>query len=213
MSKSNAYKYGVDQSNYIHRAREMLLRDEAQSLFYAAYELRCYVEIRQEQYLNAQRKYVRSIPRHHKIGAQGRALRDIMSEQRIQSIKWSVAGGKHLDMYYVPVRDELRKNAEKLGELLHAQKHYRGAEDRWWQEKRSFLLDTFELAWTCSKGNMLSPALFSNGQALGTVSFTATFPVENIPTIHAGQKGLMHVDYLEQAPEEWFKDDDLIGRC
>jgi len=149
MTGNSLYEYSVSPDAYLERARTLLLEDRAASLFYAAFELRCFVEARQDLHLDAQREYARSIPKHWKIGAQGKALEAVFESNKIQHIIFSYEGEQIFDAYHIPVSGDLRKRSAKLGELLHAQGKWRDSNEEWWKTTRSDLIETYEMAWLC----------------------------------------------------------------
>jgi hypothetical protein len=85
-------RYGVNGDAYLARAKSQLERNNPEALFYAALELRCFVEARQDDYLDAQKRYARSIPKPYKIGAQGRVLDRIFDNKQIQHFQFEVSG-------------------------------------------------------------------------------------------------------------------------
>jgi len=200
------YAYSITPAAYLERARALIIEDTARSLFYAALELRCFVEARQDLYLEAQKEYVRSVPRAWKIGAQGKALDGVFRSERIQHISWYVDGELILDTYHIPVSAALRNNAEKLGELLHAQEVHRQFDHNWWSETRQKLIQTYELAWTCNKGSLLSPMFLHDGRTVGKMMLNVETSEKSQPLMKEGTAGIMKVDYPESLPGDWTSD-------
>lgn len=198
-------RYGINATAYLARAKSRLQENTAEALFYAAFELRCFVEARQDDYLDAQKEYARSIPKAYKIGAQGKALERIFDSKEIQSFVFAVEDGETFQGYHVPVGRKLRNEAEWLGNLLHAQMRWRALEDPWWGTTRDRLLAIYRLAWTCAQGNLPSPLFMTNGKTIGNVRVYGT--AEELASLQkalpAGAKGLMQVNYLRSPPETW----------
>ena len=198
-------RYGIGSTHYLNRAKEQLQRNTPSSLFYAAFELRCYVEARQDEYLDAQREYARSIPRAFKIGAQGKQLDRLFQSSSIQHVTW-VTGEVVVECYHVPVSSKLRNAAEKLGQLLHAQMKLRVEDDPWWGATRDWLKDIYRNAWTCARGNLLSPLFLENGKTVGkfTVEVSDQYKLQEL--MRPGTKGVLRVEYLKSAPRSWMCD-------
>lgn len=202
-------EYQVSTQAYLKRARDQLSRGSAQSLFYAAFELRCFVESRQNEYLEAQKAYARSIPRHWKIGQQGAALYAIFKSERIQFVSWRVGDDVIFEAHYVPVAGDLRKAAQKqLGDLLHAQNNVAALNETWWKKTAADLHNMYELAWQCSQGRLLSPMMLVDGQGVGAIQFDVAGDAGEkfLANMKVGVEGVMEVRYLDSIPEGWVSD-------
>ncbi len=185
--------------NYLKRAKHCLGQSEPEFLYYAALELRCFVEARQHQYLTAQRKYAKSMPRSWRIGQQGKELKRIYDLQKIQRLRMIFQDNFEFEFRYVPVSEILRNNSEKLGKLLHAQEDVQ--EQSHLEEMQALLSTTWEKANHCQSGNLLAPSLLdkSSGQPAGNLE--AIVPngesAELIRHMQEGAKMIVKVDYLE----------------
>lgn len=201
--------YGVSAQSYLERAKICLLENRKAALFYAAWELRCCIEARQDLYLEAQEKYARSVPARHKIGAQGKALEGIFSSTQIQALSFFDRDRHLIDVYHVPVTKELRKAAERISELLHAQV-WHAPDDQWWLESRRKVVKLYRLAWICCQGALLSPVFREPEQdkLLGRV----VLAVENeeVGAFAEEMKNdvvtTVKVDYLTEPPADWVCD-------
>lgn len=198
-------RYGVGSDAYLARAKLRLEEKTAEALFYAAFELRCYVEARQDDYLDAQKEYARSIPKSYKIGAQGKVLERIFDSKQIQSFAFAISDSEVFKGYHVPVSPKLRKESEWLGNLLHAQMKFYPADDPWWRTTRERVLALYRLAWTCAQGNLPSPLFLVNGNSVGNIRVHGDQEYLNslMAVLKPGAKGVMAVDYLKMPPEEW----------
>ena len=204
----NKNDYAITPDAYLGRAREHILNGSAQSLFYAALELRFFVESKQDQYLEAQAEYAKSVPKRWKIGAQGKALEAIFESNRIQQVAWSVKGELIYEAHYVPLPPELRKYAERLGDLLHAMGEWKASDDPWWSKTWKDLRVAYELAWQCNRGLLLSPMFLVEGHAVGTMVLSADGDARDklLKNMEAGTMGVMKVDYLNAPPSAWQSD-------
>ncbi|PCJ10097.1 MAG: hypothetical protein COB16_02075 [Rhodobacteraceae bacterium] len=158
--------YYTDPESYLTRAEEQLASGDIASLFYAAFELRCAVECRQHEYLEAQESYRKSLPRSWKIGQQGKELQRIYERPEIQALNCKFKDGSNFIYTYVPVSEALRGDAERFGNLLHAPSQERGQSEL--EKIRSGLDLTAARLKECLSGNLLSPVLLDpkTGQPL-----------------------------------------------
>lgn len=198
-------QYGVSSDAYLARAKSRLEENTPASLFYAAFELRCYVETRQDDYINAQKEYAKSIPKAYKIGVQGKVLERIFDNKQIQFFAFSISDNEVFECYHVPVSPKLRKEAEWLGNLLHAQMKFHLADDPWWLTVREKLLAIYRLAWTCAQGNLPSPLFMVDGNTIGNIEIHGDEEyLANLMTLlKPGAKGTFRVDYLKSPPAHW----------
>jgi hypothetical protein len=60
--------------------------------------------------------------------------------------------------YHTPVTRQLRKQGEKLGDFVHAQR-YRSPEDQWWDKLRTHLTQTGEALRLANTGTLLGPPM------------------------------------------------------
>lgn len=150
-------EFNCGPSSHLERAKRCLKKTEPEFLFYAALELRYFVESRQALYLDAQEKYIESIPRRWKIGHQAKALRQVYDREEIQQATATFEDGCKFVFRYVPVSTSLKNNAERLGQLLHSQKG--SPTSQYLTEIREFLHETSAMAIACEAGNLLAPLL------------------------------------------------------
>ena len=205
---SDKPEYMVGPNDYLLRARARLDERAPASLFYAALELRCFVEARQDQYLDAQREYAKSIPKAWKIGAQGKALKAIFRNDQIQHLHWSNDQAT-FDAYHVPVAEELRNGGERLSDFLHAQDKWYRAGDLWWAKTRAQVVGVYRLAWACAQGSLISPVFLKNGHTIGTVMMEIDERTRGVAdTLKPGIEGLLTVNYLDAPPPLWVCDLD-----
>ena len=200
--------YSISPAAYLDRAKKRLLKDNAESLFYAAFELRCFVEARQDEYLDAQREYTKSVPKAYKIGDQGRTLERIFASNQIQYISWEARGQLILEAHHTPVTPRLRKGAEWLGNLLHGQMRCHSPEDKWWETTRNRVLEIYRAAWVCAQGTLPSPLMVRDGKTVGRFAVLGSEEELKrlLEQIKAGDSGVLGVRYLEQPPASWVCD-------
>ena len=197
--------YAIDSGSYLSRAKARILDNSRESLFYAAYELRCCIEARQEEYLQAQRDYAKSIPKSWNIGKQHAALESIFSSERIQSIAINFTDHAKIEALHIPVSTTLRQQAERLGDLLHAQTTYRAESDVWWSELRDRLMGIYRSAWTCNQSKILCPVMLVGEKSIGKIVFSLEPGEARIVQRLASEKRsvIMQVTYLTSPPVDW----------
>lgn len=199
LKQGDKLTYYCSPRSYLERAEICLTHDEVHFLFYAAFELRCFVEARQQQYLEAQESYRLALPGQWKIGKQAAELGRIFGRNDIQRVTYIFPSGDELACKYVPISSKLKSKTEKLGGLLHAQKE--NLEKGRIDELKSSLFGIYEAANECQDGNMLSPLLLNLD---GTAIFTDTtleIPHDDMEKLHLnfkeGTKMRLNVDYVD----------------
>lgn len=135
-----------------------------ESLFYAAFELRCGTESRLQDYLDAREDIAKHKKQGWKIMGSAREL------DRILRLGDTIFEARVLDehdelllaLYYTPVTARLREAAgARLHDLLHAMKESFDDTDRWWSDVRSFLEQIYSDLALASKGTLLIPIMRS----------------------------------------------------
>jgi hypothetical protein len=205
-SPTRADEYSISAQAYLERARARLAENSNLALFYAAFELRCCIEARQDSYVEAQKRYLSSIPQSYKIGKKAKELNKIFNRDLIAEIVFEFDNAQPITLYYTPVTTYLHNEAEKLGELLHCKQQYHAASNQWWDGTRDRLLKMYRGAWVCCRGNLLSPLMVDRkGNAAGTIEFYGA-PNKALMDQIAQPKGtkfVLHVKYLDALPADW----------
>ncbi len=201
-------KYFIDPQSYLARAKNCIEKQTCEDLFYAAFELRCFVEQRQAQYLDAQKIYTKSIPKHWKLSKQTSLLQKVYESKQIQVLRWNIEGQPPLEICYVPVSRQLLNSVARIDRFRHAQKHYRSPEDVWWITTRKQILELYKLCWLCNCGNMLSPALISSKKIVGDIAIRIALSDNDDETNRHqdGMLGVVEVLYLDSPPDKWICD-------
>ena len=165
--------YGTDVYAYLVRAREQLDSQRCDRLFYAALELRCAVESRLQQYLDAREDIAKHKKKGWRIAGSEMELSKVFKDGRtIVELQLSEAAAGRLRLFYTPVSKTLVSAAERLGDLLHHRKTDLDPTDIWWQKTRSFLEETFTGLEFASAGTLLAPPMKSaDGRSVYVKSF------------------------------------------
>jgi hypothetical protein len=119
-------EYEISARDYLARMQARLADGDRASLFYAAFELRCGIESRLQQYAEV----ANDITGKKKIG-----WRVVKLTADIESV--FATGDKVVELafpgkrlFFTPVRKSLRKTAEQMGNYLHAMKTLRDVHTR-----------------------------------------------------------------------------------
>lgn len=123
--------YSVSSRAYLTRANRRLRDQTHEALFYAALELRCCVEARQEEYATAL-EFLKTKVKPWKIGKTAMTLEGVFESKKIAHITLSFDGSQQFDLYYTPVSKKLYGAAERLGSLLHRMETFKTDSDPFW---------------------------------------------------------------------------------
>src|SRR5262249_953257 len=86
---------------YLTRAKEQLLQNSSQSPFYAAFELRCCVETRQEEYAT-EIEYIKAKIKPWNIGATAKQLEKMFDSSKIARVTISQGNHEGFTLYHTP---------------------------------------------------------------------------------------------------------------
>lgn len=194
--------YGMSSRDYLRRAEQCLESDDVRQLFYAAFELRCGVEERLREYLEAWDHVAKKHKQGWELTKLGAASDRAFKTDRV--MRWEVRDESDREvivvLYYTPVTKALRGNAERLGNYLHSQKVARPEGDPWWTEFKDLLLEIIGQLRVATRGTLLGPAL-KNGEE---ILMNTSLPPELDPSMMYKVGGLahVHVGYLDEFPSE-----------
>ncbi|RVI64089.1 hypothetical protein CN187_23460 [Sinorhizobium meliloti] len=191
--------YGTSPHDYVSRAERCLQQNDPRYLFYAAFELRCAVEARMQQYLESWEHVSKKQKEGWEIKKLGSATeRAFKTGDRV--MRWRI-DDEHETLavlYYTPVTRKLRSNAERLGDYLHAPKKHHSEGDVWWSEFRALLEEMISQLRIATTGTLMGPALVKGNKIHMS---TEVPPGTNLDQIYRhGATMTVHVDYLEELP-------------
>jgi len=210
-SGDNTQHYGVSAQAYLERARNRLLENTHEALFYAALELRCCVEARQAEYVRHLSAYKGQKVRPYRIGENREKIAKISGGKVIAQLRFSFDDGLALVGYHTPVPASLTRYCERhLDNLRHTQPEFRPADDPWWDATRADLIEHYRQAWVSCQGNMLVPPLWS-ARSKRTHPVIFEFGEADRETAErmkgaVGEQFVVEVKYLETPPTEWVCD-------
>lgn len=127
--------YNVGSRDYLNRAKSLLDSGDKAALFYAAFELRCGIESRMGEYLEAQKHISAKKKKGWQVAKLAKNIEDAFrtGEKKATVIVLdSISKKRLLEAQYTPVRKYGRKIAEQLGNYMHKAKcHHSGVEPYW----------------------------------------------------------------------------------
>jgi hypothetical protein len=196
--------YNVDAKSYLRRARERLDENMFESLFYAAFELRCGIEQRMREYLEFQEHVSNKKKQGWRIPDLGKTIEKAFKGfDKIARVTFADSSRKNIYciLYYTPVTTELKIIAGKLGDYLHSRLIYKNFDDPWWHEFREQLEAAYkELKFSCF-GNLKGvPLLHPDGQVIMPMSADDSTMV--LKDFGVGDTFSVKVEYLDELPEE-----------
>ncbi len=198
--------YNCGSRGYLKRARKLLDEGTQESLFHAAFELRCGIESRLQEYLEVQDQISNSKKEGWQIAKLAKGLESAfkLGDKIVELEFLELKTGQKMPVYFTPVTARLRKQGERLGDYLHAMKKARDDADAWWKETRKNLEDTCEQLSVANKGTLLGPPLTRPNGAVNLHIELGVYPKQDdfmLSNSKAGFRLQMNVCYLVKLPE------------
>ncbi|MDH3712060.1 MAG: hypothetical protein OER04_19390 [Cyclobacteriaceae bacterium] len=154
--------YEVSSREYLKRAKQCLEKNENQFLYYAAFEIRCGVEARMQEYLKTQQHISKRKQQGWKIATLGKNIENVFKlgqKDAVLRVRDSDTKELLLEARYTPVKAELKKKTQKIGKYLHSAKKQYDSDDEFWKNFRSELEAMIEELERATTGRMLGPLL------------------------------------------------------
>lgn len=196
-------QYSIHSRDYLARARKRLAEGSLESLFYAAFELRCGIEARLQQYEEALADITKIRRAGWEIPKVAKNIeRAFRTGDKIVRVSVSDYATKHIlySFYYTPVNRNLIAMSGKIGDLLHFPKKYRDPDDPWWNDKRAFLEQVYEELQKANAGTLLSVPLWNPKTRRAYFQTEGSLGQKMKAQISIGETYLMAVDYLDDLP-------------
>jgi hypothetical protein len=201
-------EYFIGPRDYLVRARARLSEAINEALFYAAFELRCGIEARLSEYLEAAEHVSRKKKSGWRVAELGRNVeRAFKIGNKIACVAFheEAAGNLIVRFYYTPVTPKLRNEAEKLGNYLHRAKKHHDADDPFWRTFRSELEDIASELDVASRGTLLAPPLRKGGSDLLDLKLQIPNTAEAnavMDRIYSRKNFGIRISYLDELPPE-----------
>lgn len=199
--------YAIAPQAYLARARERLLSERNEELFYAAFELRCAVEKRYADYLDALEYYKGQKTKTWHLSDASRKIERLWKHPKIAKLTY-IFDYNEFPTYYTPIPSRVTRAAEKLGSLLHSQPRVRAATDGWWDSTRSQLIELYRGAWAACRGEHMAPPLWDSVTGIAHPSTMYASPATadlliRILRSKGGARFILRVEYLDAIPADW----------
>jgi hypothetical protein len=169
MSNTHIPDHDFSSFGHFKRVIDLLNSREAppRNQFYAAYELRCGIEARLRQYLNAQKDIPKKLKEGWRIASLARgAEKHFQSRDHILRFQLTNKDTRHVCvLLYTPVNSRLQKMGEQLGNYLHNQYNEKTRAPEWWNKLQTLIADTTVELYRANIGTLLGPALVKDNGA------------------------------------------------
>lgn len=198
-------KYKIGTRDFLWRARKRLDEKLPESLIYAAIEIRMGVEARLQKYNDALEEFsinkksgwkMQIIDKHLEgMFHTGKKITEIMffnpDDGRVKGA-----------LYHTPLSKVLIKNAEKIGNLLHANNLFKTQNEDWYNETNNFLELTYIELHKANRGTLLAPLLW-NPKTGESKAFIEAYDPTKLTEI-LGSEGTIssfNIEYSDSYPE------------
>lgn len=152
--------YGERSKDYLARAKKELKADETARLFYSAFELRAGIEARLHEYRGA----IQNAKHDNtwQVRVLKRRIEDVVEKHEKPVVVYfhHPETGERLPIRYIPVSDELKSIAERLGEYLHCLHPSKLRSQSFLPELRNLVERGIVLLSEAVSGELLSPPMW-----------------------------------------------------
>lgn len=199
-------QYHIHSRAYLGRAFSRLSEQTTEGLFYAAFELRCGIEARIDEYATANKYVSQKKAKGWRVAPKFKELERVRTANVRTAYVGIMPPGETAtkDLYFTPVNSDVRNYAKRLGDFLHAQTTLPDAVQlRAWLETIAH-----ELRIACS-GTLLVPPLMKNENP-PEIEMNVEFRTESeAREWHASIKDFenitVRVEYLDSPPENYLR--------
>lgn len=201
--------YPTAAQSYLRRARERILEGNAESLFYAAFELRACIEARVVEYAetlpNIKGKRVTS----WQLAKARLALQRAVPDRRFTVVTITIGDDRHT-VIHTPIPNEVWKNVGKLGDYLHYRHEFDGGDHAQLLAFADLVLTVYKDAWIACKGDLIGP-LLGKGKPGSTVTTLIRLDSPDALAFNKVVKkaiadetpATMGVEYPKELPVDW----------
>lgn len=204
--------YDISPRGYLKRARRLLNTTSKTNLRYAALELRCCVESRQADYLDALSSIINPKIKNWETAKVSKALGRIWKEPKIARIVYHLPIGDWTT-YFTPISKSLVDNsAKETGLLLHALNDDTMMQLDWWSQRHDALISLYRDVWISCRGEHIAMPIW-NAKTREPQPWLLYVEDEYEDFIKClanqseqGKKISFYIDYLDCPPAEWICD-------
>jgi len=201
--------YKISSRDYLQRARKRLDEGNFESLFYAAWELRCGIESRIQTYLEAHDFISKKLKKGWQVAKLAKGLEEAFeNSKKIVRFQCFQPGTKDplFILIYTPVTPKLQKYGEKLGSYLHAMKIFKRLDDVYWEKLRSELEKIYSELQKANYGTLLGPPLLDKKTGKMQLKMEFPGPLESAREAASEMKNKMGVGSLKNFKVEFLSD-------
>lgn len=191
--------YSLDSRSYLKRAKSNLEQGKKENLFYAAFELRCGIEARMQQYLDVQDHISQKKKKGWKIVKLAKNIEeafktgDNIVAVSLNNLKSNIPAVVY---YYTPVRSKLRKYGQRLGKYLHTPQKDIRFNKSWWEAFRKILDETYNELEFSNKGTLLGTPMQDKRKRIN-------FKTEGIKSVpNRGEQMKIEIKLLKELPKK-----------
>ena len=192
--------YGISSRDYLARAKDCLARNEQQSLYYAAFEIRCGIEARMQEYLEVQKHISKKKRQGWQVAKLARNIEEAFrlgEKDAVLKVRDRMTNEVLLEARYTPVKKSLRKKAETLGNFLHSAKKHHPPGSPYWNAFRGELEKAVSELEQANSGRLLGPLLLHPDRKHMDMKLELPTPEEQeaAKRLVLGTETLMEVSY------------------
>ncbi|MCC6196454.1 MAG: hypothetical protein IT518_18535 [Burkholderiales bacterium] len=199
--------YGHSSQSFLLRARKQLDEGSREALFYAALELRMGVEARLKEYLSVQDQIAKAKREGWQVAKLGKTVEATFRlGDRIAKISILDRQTNEIRfvLLYTPVTRRLQKQAQQLGDYLHAPKTNEARDETWWRQFRELLESAWNELRNATSGRLLgAPLLHRKTRQLRTIVEFDSEEESNVYEAAVGGVGgeaILKIEYLDELP-------------
>ncbi len=163
-AKSTIDLYRISSRSYLTRAKKQITNNSLESLFYAAFELRCGIEARMQEYLYIQEHISKKKKKGWRVLDLGNNIESAFKtgDKVIILTFYNIESKEQIiSLFYTPVTSSLKKNAQKLGNYLHAKQEHHDPNHKWWSDFRELIITTIDDLYIATSGLLLGPPIYN----------------------------------------------------
>lgn len=174
--------------------------NDLDSLFYAAFEIRCGIEARMQEYLEVQAHVSKRKRQGWQVVKLARNIEDVFQlgeKEAVLRVRDKQTREVIFEARYTPVTKSLQKKAETLGNFLHAAKKYHAPDSPHWKEVRSDLETAVSELEHANSGRLLGPLLLHPNKKHVDMNLELPTPEEReaVKCMAVGVETIMEVSY------------------
>lgn len=191
------------------RAKRCLANNDLESLFYAAFEVRCGIEARMQEYLEVQEHVSKKKRQGWHVAKLARNIEDVFrlgEKEALLRVREKQTREVIFEARYTPVTKSLQKKAKTLGNFLHAAKKYHAPDSPHWTKFRAGLETAVSELGHANSGRLLGPLLIHPNKKYIDMKLELPTPEEQaaVKRMAVGVETIMEVSYEDENGTDLF---------